>query len=85
MSNPLELLPGTSIGATSWTQNDSTHLRVYTQDIEGGIRETRWDNGWSGGESQDVIAKAKPYSPIAVFNYNTGFSVSNLMRLYLRD
>ena len=74
MSSPTELLPGTGIAATSW-KDASYHLRVYTQDIQGGIRESRWDGNWSGGTANDVIARAKPHSPIAVFNYNAGKSV----------
>jgi len=77
MSNPTELLPGTSIAATSWVkpEDGTAHLRVYTQDIKGGIRETRWDKSWSGGSSKDVIATAKPYSPLAVLSYNNGTSI----------
>jgi hypothetical protein len=74
MSSPTELLPGTGIAATSW-KGASYHLRVYTQDIQGGIRESRWDGNWSGGTANDVIARAKPHSPIAVFNYNAGKSI----------
>lgn len=75
MSNPTQLLPGTSIAATSWIKDGTLQLRVFTQDVEGGIRESRWNKGWSGGTSKDVIVKAKPNSPIAVFNYNTGGSI----------
>ncbi|GIJ91920.1 hypothetical protein Asppvi_010895 [Aspergillus pseudoviridinutans] len=49
---------GTGIGAV----NDSYHLRVYTQDISGGIRESICENGWSSGR---LIAYCKLGSPIA--------------------
>jgi hypothetical protein len=75
MSNPTELLPGTSIAATSFVTGSQVHLRVYTQDIEGGIREARFDGHWSGGTMKDVITKAKPHSPLAAFNYNNGASI----------
>lgn len=70
-SNPTETLPRTSIAAVTWTHNDQvTHVRVYTQDINGGIRESRYDGqSWSGGTAQDVIAQAKPNSPISAFRH----------------
>jgi len=74
-NNPSQLLPRTDIAATSWGSGDSLNLRVYFQDIDGGIREARWHKGWSGGTSKDVIARAKPNSPIAVFNYGNGNSI----------
>jgi len=75
MSNPSQLLPRTDIAATSWGSGNNLNLRVYSQDVDGGIREARWNKGWSGGTSNDVIVRAKPNSPIAVINYNNGASV----------
>jgi hypothetical protein len=75
MSNPSQLLPRTSIAATSFIKDGVLQLRVYTQDLEGGIRESRWNKGWSGGDQRDVIVRAKPNSPIAAFNYNNGDSI----------
>jgi hypothetical protein len=70
MSNPIELLPGTSIAATSWL-DDQMQLRVYTQDIEGNIRESRYSypDGWTGGTSKDIVVKAKPNSPLAAISF----------------
>jgi len=75
MPNPTELLPGTSIAATSWLIGGAPHLRVYTQDLDGNIRESRWDGSWLGGTNKEIIAKAKPYSALACFNFNDGKSI----------
>ena len=73
------LLHGSSIAATSWIIDDQPHLRVYTQDFNGGIRESRSDEGkWTGGTSKDVIVKAKPYSSIAALNVDGGAKVCSL-------
>jgi hypothetical protein len=86
MSNPTELLPGTSITATRW-DNNGTELRVYTQDIQGNIREARYseETGWSGGTSKDIIVKAKPNSSMAAISrslYVLGYYYCDEIRLY---
>jgi hypothetical protein len=52
---------GTAIAAV----NESNHLRVYTQDYEGGIRESVYEGGWSDGTPNNVIARGKIGSPVA--------------------
>jgi len=70
MSNPTELLPRTSIAATSWVDGDTSHVRVYTQDRQGAIRESRYNgSSWSGGTAADGLVYAMPYSPLAVLKY----------------
>jgi len=72
MSNPTELLPRSALAVVSFTVNNQIHLRVYTQDLNGGIRESRWDNGWSGGTAKDVIAQAKPHTSLAGLCWDNG-------------
>ncbi|KAK0113872.1 hypothetical protein ONS95_014117 [Cadophora gregata] len=43
--------------------NSTDHLRVYFQDVSGGIRESSYEDGWSGGVN--VLSKGKRNSPIA--------------------
>ncbi|KAH7382974.1 fucose-specific lectin [Cadophora sp. MPI-SDFR-AT-0126] len=43
--------------------NSTDHLRVYSQDVQGGIRESNYEDGWSGGVN--VLSKGKRNSPIA--------------------
>ncbi|KAG4412383.1 hypothetical protein IFR04_014479 [Cadophora malorum] len=43
--------------------NSTDHLRVYSQDVQGGIRESSYEAGWSGGVT--VLSKGKRNSPIA--------------------
>ncbi|EEQ31893.1 fucose-specific lectin [Microsporum canis CBS 113480] len=45
--------------------NSVNLLRIYSQDILGGIREARFEGYWSGGLLNDTIAKAKTNSSIA--------------------
>jgi len=79
MSNPTELLPRTAIAVTSWTDaNKNIHIRVYTQDLNGGIRESRWDGKWTGGTAQDVIGQAKPTTSLAALSWDNG----NQIRVY---
>jgi hypothetical protein len=49
---------GTAIGAV----NSSDYLRIYTQDISSGIRESLYGNEWESGR---IIAGCKVGSPIA--------------------
>jgi hypothetical protein len=35
------------------------------QDVQGKIRETVYENGWSNGTEKNVIASAKLFSPLA--------------------
>jgi hypothetical protein len=53
--------PGTGIAAV----NNGSHLRVYTQDCQGGIRESMYEGKWSNGTDKNVIARGKTYSPLA--------------------
>jgi len=77
MSNPTELLPGTSIAVIRWRVGiNLDYVRVYTQDLKGDIRESRYDGqSWTGGTAADVIANAKLRSPIAALSYNNGIRV----------
>jgi len=45
--------------------NSTSHLRVYTQDVTGSIRESLYEGKWANGTAQNVIAQAKLGSPIA--------------------
>jgi hypothetical protein len=60
MANP-SAFPGTSIAAV----NESSRLRVYTQDVQGGIRESMYEGKWSNGTPKNVIVQGKVGSPIA--------------------
>ncbi|KAJ6019592.1 hypothetical protein N7522_001659 [Penicillium canescens] len=60
-SNAHEIVFRTSIAAC----NSGDHLRVYMQDVQGKIRETVYENGWSNGTEKNVIASAKLLSPLA--------------------
>lgn len=53
----------TSLAAVCYNAN----IRVYMTAKDGGIREARYDvdSSWAGGTKKDVIATAKPDSPIA--------------------
>ncbi|KAM5445093.1 hypothetical protein MaudCBS49596_007864 [Microsporum audouinii] len=57
----VQTIPGTGIAAV----NSVNLLRIYSQDILGGIREARFEGYWSGGLLNDTIAKAKTNSSIA--------------------
>ena len=85
MPNPTELLPRTNIAATSWVTDSTPHIRIYTQDIEGNIRESRYENGWSGGEAKDTIVKAKPHSPIAAVSFDNGKVRTTYCSLFMFD
>jgi hypothetical protein len=50
---------GTGIAAV----NETNHLRVYTQDCQGGIRESIYEGKWSNGKN--VIVQGKIGSPLA--------------------
>jgi len=60
MTNP-SAFPGTGIAAV----NESSHLRVYTQDVQGGIRESTYEGKWANGTPENVIVRGKIGSPIA--------------------
>ncbi len=49
----------TSIAAV----NNNSHLRVYSQDVNGGIRESIYEGSWTGGAK--VLTSGKLASPIA--------------------
>ncbi|KAF8866316.1 fungal fucose-specific lectin [Acephala macrosclerotiorum] len=57
--------------------NDQAHLRVYSQAIYGGIRESIYEGSWSGGTSPIVTAKLD--SPICV----TSKGLKNIRLYYL--
>ncbi len=57
----LSVYPGSAIAAV----NSGDHLRVYTQDVQGNIRESSYEGKWSNGTIKNVIAKGKIGSPIA--------------------
>jgi len=67
MVSPLQLLAGTAIAASAFYGTDGApRVRLYSQDLNGGIRESQWyNNTWGGGTSNNVIVNAKLYSPIA--------------------
>ena len=52
---------GTAIAAV----NNTNHLRVYTQDVFGNIRESVYESGWANGTINNVIAQGKIGSPLA--------------------
>ena len=83
MPNPTELLPRTGIAAITFTRNGVSQRRIYTQDLNGGIRETRFDGqSWSGGTSDDIIVKAKPGTAIAALHLNYKDAVSSIISRY---
>lgn len=57
----LTVFPGTGIAAV----NNGSHLRVYTQDCQGGIRESMYEGKWSNGTIKNVIVQGKIFSPLA--------------------
>ncbi|KAH6661856.1 fucose-specific lectin [Halenospora varia] len=57
--------------------NDQAHLRVYSQDVHGGIRESRHEGGWSGGDKPLVVARLD--TPIAA----TSKGLTNIRLYYL--
>jgi hypothetical protein len=57
----LSTAPGTGIAAV----NESNHLRVYTQDCQGGIRESMYEGKWSNGTIKNVIVQDKIGSALA--------------------
>lgn len=48
----------------------NVHIRVYWQDKDNYIRESRWEHGWSGGTESDRVFLAKPGTPLAAVNWN---------------
>jgi len=71
MSTQTQALPRTDLAAVRWSNGYSKEqIRVYFQDNNDGIRESRYDGtSWSGGTQNDVIGKAKPGSAIAAFSH----------------
>jgi len=68
----------TSIAAV----NSTSHLRVYSQDVHGGIRESIYEGGWSGGTN--VLVTGKTASPIAatskaLANVSTSLIISSFL------
>ncbi|OBT70265.1 hypothetical protein VE03_00307 [Pseudogymnoascus sp. 23342-1-I1] len=56
-----DIILNTAIAAV----NNNDHLRVYTQDTKGGIRESLYEGKWQNGNGGNTIVTAKPNSPIA--------------------
>jgi hypothetical protein len=61
--------------------NSTSHLRVYTQDTSGGIRESLYENGWANGTAQNVIARGKLGTPIAA----TSKELKNIRVYYVSE
>lgn len=88
MANPSSS-PGTGIAAV----NESSHLRVYTQDVQGGIRESMYEGKWSNGTPKNVIVQGKIGSPLAACSKALEEVRSNLLydtvlakaKLYIRS
>lgn len=45
--------------------NSTSHLRVYTQDVFGNVRESLYEGGWANGTIKNVVAQGKISSPFA--------------------
>ncbi|RDA90057.1 hypothetical protein CP533_2383 [Ophiocordyceps camponoti-saundersi (nom. inval.)] len=45
--------------------NKDSSIRVYTLDVDGGVREIQYEGKWTGGTSSNVLAKARIGSPVA--------------------
>ncbi|KAK6334558.1 hypothetical protein TWF730_003772 [Orbilia blumenaviensis] len=71
---PIQSLPpGHSITATAWS---AWHVRVYFQDSQGGVRESRHDDGrWAGGDTNSILFVAKLGTPLAAINWNSGAEI----------
>jgi len=61
--------------------NSTNHLRVYTMDVSGAIRESQYEGQWTGGQPDNVIARAKIYSPVAA----TSKELTNIRVYYLSN
>ncbi|RCI07667.1 hypothetical protein L249_5758 [Ophiocordyceps polyrhachis-furcata BCC 54312] len=61
MSSVNEIAFGTSLAAVS----KGSSIRVYALDVNGGIREIKYEGKWSGGTSSNVLAKGRIGSPLA--------------------
>ncbi|CDM28956.1 Fungal fucose-specific lectin [Penicillium roqueforti FM164] len=70
-----EIVFRTSIAAC----NSGSDLRVYMQDVLGKIRESKYDDKWSNGTEKNIVASAKPYSPLAC----TSSDLENIRVYYL--
>jgi hypothetical protein len=68
---------GHSIAATAWS---AWHMRVYFQDGQGRIRESRHDDGiWSGGDAQSILLTAKMGTSLAAISWDSGRQVRPLV------
>jgi hypothetical protein len=68
---------GHSIAATAWS---AWHMRVYFQDGQGRIRESRHDDGiWSGGDTQSILLTAKMGTSLAAISWDNGRQVRPLV------
>ncbi|KAF8244874.1 fucose-specific lectin [Wilcoxina mikolae CBS 423.85] len=76
MSSEGEILPGSSIAAVYMRSG----LRVYFQDVDGYVRESRWETiTWQGGSYKDILFRAKIGTPLAA----TSWSDSKIRIYYL--
>ncbi|OBT75607.1 hypothetical protein VF21_05826 [Pseudogymnoascus sp. 05NY08] len=62
-----DIILNTAIAAV----NNNDHLRVYTQDTNGGIRESLYEGKWQNGNAGNTIVTAKLGSPIRVYTLTT--------------
>ncbi|PFH63384.1 hypothetical protein XA68_12348 [Ophiocordyceps unilateralis] len=56
-----EIAFGTSLAAV----NKGSSIRVYEVDVYGGVRETQYEDKWTGGKSSNVLAKGRIGTPLA--------------------
>ncbi|RJE25374.1 fucose-specific lectin [Aspergillus sclerotialis] len=61
--------------------NATSHLRVYTQDVFGKIRESLYEGSWTNGTSKNVIATGKLCTPMAA----TSKQLQNIRVHYLSE
>ncbi|KAL5349843.1 hypothetical protein ACLOAV_004877 [Pseudogymnoascus australis] len=57
----LDIILNTAIVAV----NNNDHVRIYTQDTKGGVRESLYENEWQNDNGGNTIVTVKPGSPIA--------------------
>ncbi|KAJ5757699.1 uncharacterized protein N7511_006393 [Penicillium nucicola] len=80
-SNAHEIVFRTSIAAC----NSNDHLRVYMQDVQGRIRETVYESGWSNGTEKNTIASAKTFSPLACTSKQLEKASQHIQVFYLSN
>ncbi len=53
------------LGSPLAAVNSTNHLRVYSEDVHGSIRESMYEGKWTMGNNNNPIAKGKIGTPIA--------------------